>query len=568
MIGTFDNIKIQGMATAVPKIVEENMNYAEVLGERRTKKQIKLTGVSKRHISGIEQRTSDLCYAAAVPLLEKLSWNKEEIKVLIFITQKSNYQLPSTAFFLQKRLGLSKDCVAFDINLGCSSFNVGVHAVSALLQSCQVSDKALLLVGDIASRVLKADDVLNEDIIAHRMLFGSAGSAIALEKVENNSLKFMTKSDGEGYDVIIQYSDYQTFMNGTAVFEFAINDVADDVKEFKKYFGLQEKDIDYYVFHQAQKLILDNIVSICDIPEEKELRSIEEYGNTSGTSVPLTVCANRDKFAGKEKVKLYLCGFGVGLSWGAIYTELSTENILPVIETDEHYDEDKKPCEGLEDKYILVLDSDLPVGESLCRYLNMKSAKVVLAGSDEQKLNDIQDDFCFESHKVLLEPSSNCEVDKIVSYCDGKNIKLNGVVFANPNMERSVVEKIISSLTGHDILSSQASFVLLSDIEGLRSSNQELYRAEKTKLSDFVSDLELKYEASFMEDFRINAVLYDPEKADMIQITGNGQKWIEKYLKEGCPPNMMKQIYIGHAVKHLLSDESVYTSGTLLTINR
>jgi 3-oxoacyl-[acyl-carrier-protein] synthase-3 len=142
MTGEFHNIKIQGMASAVPEYTEDNMSYTSVLGERRTKKQIRLTGVSKRHISSKYQRTSDLCYTAATALLDKLRWDKKDIKVFIMVTQSANYNIPSTSFFLQKRLGLGKDCIVFDVNLGCSSFNAGVHIASSLLQSCNVSDKA------------------------------------------------------------------------------------------------------------------------------------------------------------------------------------------------------------------------------------------------------------------------------------------------------------------------------------------------------------------------------------------------------------------------------------------
>ena len=563
MIGAFQNIKIQGMASAVPKIVEENENYKGILGDRRTKKQIKLTGVSKRHISGEHQRTSDLCYVAATALLKQLGWKKDEIKVLILVTQSANYVVPSTSFFLQKRLGLSKDCVVFDINLGCSAFNVGVHVVSALMQSCQVSDKALLLIGDTSSHVLKPDEKLDEEVITSRMLFGSAGSAIALEKVENSSLRFMTKSDGNGFEAIICHPKRTTMMNGTDVFEFAINDVADDVKVFKQHFGLQEEDIDYYVFHQAQKLILDNIAAVCEIPEEKELRSLEEYGNTSGASVPLTVCVNRDRFQNQDSVKLYLCGFGVGLSWGSIYAEIPTCNILPVIETDEHYDEDKKLAEGLQDKYILVMDSDKPLGESICRYLNSKSARVVLAGQDIDKLKCIHKDLFMEAHVAVTEEQGTCTIEGIMQYCSRCDIKLDGVVFADETISCGQIKEILSALIDKEHLKESASVVILSDIDTLRSTgNKEEYADRKQKLDEDISAIQEQLAFD-----RINAVLYDRTKMDLVQIVGDGQEWIEQFLKDGCLPERKKSIYIGETVKYLLSDNSAYTAGTLLSVN-
>lgn len=563
MIGTFQNIKIQGMASAVPGIVEENMNYVEILGERRVKKQIKLTGVSKRHISEKEQRPSDLCYAAAVPLLDKLGWDRSEIKVFIYISQDTNYVVPSTAFFLQKRLGLSKDCVLFDINLGCSSFNVGVHVVSALMQSCQVSDKALLLLADTSGKVLKSDEKLDEELIANRMLFGSAGAAIALEKVEKNDLHFMTKSDGSGYEAIIQHLRRPVTMDGTKVFEFAINDVSDDVKLFKQHFNLQENDIDYYVFHQAQKLILDNIAAICEISEEKELRSLEEYGNTSGTSVPLTVCANRDKFAGKDSVKLFLCGFGVGLSWGSIYTEIPTEFILPVIETNEHFDDDKKPARGLEDKHVLVVGSDHPMGESICRYISDKSANVVLAGSDLDKLVQIQEDLFMETRVISYEKAEIDIVNRAEQCCSEGAWKFDGIVFTEAKQE--MIQEILQGLKSRDCIGDLASVVVLSDIETLKETqNRDVYSQEKVKLDTFINALQDEMSS---DKTRVNAVLYDNTKMNLVQITGNGQEWIEQFLKEGCPQDMKKPIYVGRAVEYLLSDKSAYTAGTLVSVS-
>lgn len=565
MIGEFSNIKIQGMASAVPEYVEENANYACILGQRRTKKEMRLTGIYKRHISGKHQRTSDLCYAAAVPLMKKLDWKKEEIKVLIYITQGPNYALPSTAFFLQHRLGLSKDCVCFDINLGCSSFNVGVHVVSALLQSCKVSDKALLLIGDTASKVLQPEESMTESAIAGRMIFGAAGAAIALEKVEQSNLKFMTKSDGDGYEAIIRHFGKGTVMDGTAVFEFAINDVSDDVKVFKDHFDLKEEDIDYYIFHQAQKLILDSIAANCEFPDGKELRSLDEYGNTSGTSVPLTVCANRDKFADKESVKLFLCGFGVGLSWGTIYTEIPTENILPVIETDEHYDDDKVSGERLNGYNILVVGADKPMGENFSRYLSSKAAKIILAGTDENKLRNIQEDLFFESHVVCNEPELSL-FDAVAQYCTENDISIHGVVFADNDMELDAVYDASLLLQSRECMGEEASIVIASNIETIRhSQNKTLYDTKRAELQKVIDQIQ---EDVNSDTLRINAVLYDETKMNPMQITGSGQEWIEKFLQEGCPSEMKRPLFVGKAMVYLLSGDSQYTTGTLVSINR
>jgi len=337
MYGKYDNIKIQGIVSTVPVSVEDNMEWANEANSRRVKRQIKVTGVQRRHVVQSEQRASDLAYRAAVELIERMGVDLHNIKICIFVTQFPNYETPSTAFFLHKLLGLDKECVVYDINLGCSGFNVGVQTVSAMLQTCETHSQALLLQADIIGRARNPEVNYSEDQVAHDMLFGSAASAVLLEKVENSELFFMNQSDGTGYQQIIRYPGQQSMMDGAGVYNFTVNEVTQGIKRFKNIFNLNDENIDYYAFHQAQALILDSISDLCGIPPEKELRSIQEYGNTSGASVPLTLCANYELLRKKGNCRLFLSGFGVGLSWGYVYTSVNAENIFPIVETDEHY---------------------------------------------------------------------------------------------------------------------------------------------------------------------------------------------------------------------------------------
>lgn len=557
MIGQFDNIKIQGMSAAVPEYVEHNMNFANVIGKRRAKKQIKITGVEERHISGKHQRTSDLCYAATLPLLKKLQWKRNEIKILIFITQGPNYNHPSTAFFLHKRLGLEKDCLVYDMNLGCSSFNVGVHAVSALLQTCEIHDKALLLIGDTAGMLRNPEAPLKPDDIAHDMLFGSAGAAIAIEKVEYHPLYFMNMSDGNGYDAIIGYKGRPSKMDGATVFSFAINDVSEGVIDFRKKFEISEGDIDYYIFHQAQELILDNIIDACNIPAEKELRSLRHYGNTSGTSVPVTVCANREELQKKEKTNLLLCGFGVGLSWGCIYAEIDTENILPVIETNEHYDGDKKPARGLHDKNILVLCADTQMGEWLSRYDNDKSAMVILAGKDARKLKEIQDDLFMYSDSFVMETISKESIHAALEYCGQNNIKLDGVVIP------AEVSKDVLSYLSHELVSNYgkqlASVIVVEPV----SSDSEL-ESHRQNMESKLKGTGYREEERCV---RVNGITYVNNQIEIVQIIKDGQEWVNLYLERECPEQMKKPIYICHLQQFLLTGTSKYITETVIAFN-
>lgn len=336
MIGEFINVKIKGITSVVPKDVEDNIDYAELVGEKRVKRQIKLTGVERRHVPNEYQKTSDLCTYAAEELIKKLDWNKDSIKYLILVTQIPDFEFPATSLLIQKRLGIGKDCLAFDVNLGCSGYVAGIQILSALLQSN--GGRGILMVGDIEYRTLEernSPEYANQ--ITDDMLFGAAATATAIEFEDGNRIDYMQNSNGEGYDVILRKKGEFTQMDGSAVFSFTMEDVADSIKLFRKQLNLQEDNIDFYVFHQAQKMILENLADICDIKYEKVLSSLKEYGNTSSASIPLTICVNREKYQEKESINIYMCGFGVGLSWGSIYIALDTNCIFDVIETDKYY---------------------------------------------------------------------------------------------------------------------------------------------------------------------------------------------------------------------------------------
>ena len=339
MNGHFENIAVRGIKVVIPETVIENASFADKLGERRCKKQIKLTGVKTRHVSKNQQTTTDLAYEAGRLLLDSVKWDPEEVSVLVFATQNPLFVLPSTAFLLQKKLGISKNAVVFDVNLGCSGAPVGMQIVSSLLQQKGNHGKGLLLVADAvyAPNEIERD---NPDALADQMLFGSAGCAVALEVAEKvEPIVIESYSDGIRYDAIIRRLGNLVEMKGEAVFEFGVNDVASGLIDFRKKFQLKEDDIDFYSFHQAQALMLSTIDSVCDIPEEKEIRSLEEYGNTNGSSVLVNLCANREKFKDKEQLHALICGFGVGLSWSYVYTTLPVDVILPISFSDAHYEE-------------------------------------------------------------------------------------------------------------------------------------------------------------------------------------------------------------------------------------
>lgn len=330
MFGSLSNIKIKGICTVVPKDVVENRDCVDILSERDLKKQIRVTGIEKRHVVREDQTSADLCTLAARQLLERLEWDRDSIGVLIYVSQTPDLDRPSTAFVIQKRLGIQKECIVFDINLGCSGYIGGLISIGSILKTC--GGRGLLLVGDGDSRLVREG-------AGESLLMGDAGTATAIETVEDIcTLPYSMYSDGTGYKVLMKEKGQGVKMNAPAVFSFAINEVTESLKTFKANYNLDENEIDYYVFHQAQKLIVDSIVNICDIPTQKVLFSLKDYGNTIGASIPLTICHNNQLLKIRKKVRLLLCGYGIGLSWGCVYVELDTENIMDIWESEYSYE--------------------------------------------------------------------------------------------------------------------------------------------------------------------------------------------------------------------------------------
>lgn len=326
--GCIKNIKIAGIASAVPKNTIDNIAFVEQMGKKRNMRQIKLTGIKKRHICAKGQSASDFATYAADKLLNHLHWSREEIKILIFVTQQPDLSRPSTAMLIQKRLGLGTNCTCFDVNMGCSGFTVGLQIIASMLSV--VGGKGLLLVGD--GRYVDEDMHSTSDL-----LFGDGGAATAIEVENGYNMVFNQKTDGYRVDTIMCRRNGGSQMDGNAVLMFSLNEVSDNIKNFRNQYGLTEDQIDYYVFHQGQKIILQGIANECNILWEKVLNSYENYGNTSSASIPISICENLQILKEKKQVNLLLSGFGIGLSWGCVYLNIDTENILPIFEFADYY---------------------------------------------------------------------------------------------------------------------------------------------------------------------------------------------------------------------------------------
>lgn len=313
MFVSVNNVKFSGVASAVPKqtTLVNNNKFSNT------------TGVFERRISNNSICTSDLCFISADRLLNDLSIDRSDIELLVFVSQTPDYKLPVTSTILQNRLGLSNHCICLDIPLGCSGYVYGLYVASSLLSTNKLK-KALLLVGDTISKEVDPLDSSTEP------LFGDAGSATLLEfNTESKSMLFGLESDGAGFDSIIikgggcrnKSDNDRLSLNGADVFNFGVNRIPKFVDRFLENFNLDKSTIDLFVFHQANKFMNDRIYKKLNISENLVISSLEKFGNTSSATIPLTLVANKDKITTTKQ--LLCCGFGVGLSWGAVHIELT-----------------------------------------------------------------------------------------------------------------------------------------------------------------------------------------------------------------------------------------------------
>ncbi|MBI3520952.1 MAG: ketoacyl-ACP synthase III [Bacteroidetes bacterium] len=327
------NISIKGLSVCVPKQIEKTDLYTWITEDER-KSFAKNTGIEERRVAGATVATSDMCEKSTRSLLEKLHWEKESIDVLVFVSQSPDYFLPSTSAILQHKLGLRKDIIAFDINLGCSGYVYGLYVLSNLLTSGNLK-RGLLLAGDKSTLSTNFKDKSTYP------LFGDAGSATAVEFDENAApMYFNLFTDGSGYQSIIiedggarNHISHSSFiehkidegierapkhlaLDGIEIFNFALKEVGPSIKELMENSGVAHQQIDYYVFHQANKLINESVRKKCRIEPEKVPYSIQKFGNTSSASIPLTMLYQLKNALEYRDLTLLLSGFGVGYSWG------------------------------------------------------------------------------------------------------------------------------------------------------------------------------------------------------------------------------------------------------------
>jgi len=344
----FGNVGISAISACVPKTIVNNKTLINILLEEEVIKTIENIGIKEKRFVDKDVCSSDLCYKAAEKLFSDNNIDRDSIDALIFLSQTPDYKIPATAPILQEKLGLPKTTLCFDMNLGCSGY---VYALSTAFAyaSAQGVNRVLLLVGETFSKITSPLDKVNAP------LYGDAGTATLIEKGDFADAHFILCSDGSGKDAVIipsgEYrnptteenlrevemedgnirSKHQIFMDGMDVFNFALSVVPKSIKDMMNTAQITLNEVDYVVFHQANKFMTDFFAKRLKCPLEKVPYCLDRYGNTSSASIPLTIVSELNSGNLKGK-KLILCGFGAGLSWATALVEFNNCNVSSIIE--------------------------------------------------------------------------------------------------------------------------------------------------------------------------------------------------------------------------------------------
>ena len=330
------NVRMAGVSACVPENVVATEDYSFMTADEAATFN-KTVGIRHRHIAPDSICASDMCQKAAEKLIEELGWEKESIDVLIFESVTGDYKTPPTACLLQDRMGLPESTFCLDMPMGCCGCLYAITVGANLLTTGNVR-RALLLVGDTALRMGALKDK------SRGPLFGDCGTAIALEfDEEAPEMVVEFNTFGKGYKALmtphggfrhpitpesfieedfgngIVRAPMHTLINGMDVFAFAISKPPKSVDNFMREENIdRNSDVDYFLIHQANKMIVDRVVKKLKLPTERVPYNLEEYGNLGGASIPsLMVTRLRDQLINGPQ-RLLMSSFGLGLSWATM----------------------------------------------------------------------------------------------------------------------------------------------------------------------------------------------------------------------------------------------------------
>lgn len=330
-----NNAYIKAISYYLPQAVITNEELAELYNGWDGNKILNKTGIYSRHISGKDEYISDLAEKAALQLFGSYNINPATIDFIILCTQSPDYILPATSCVLQEKLKIPVDCGAFDINLGCSGFVYGLALTKSLIFT-GVATNILLIMSETYTKHIHPMDK------STRTIFGDGAAAALISGGSEERIgQFILGTDGKGAQHLIIPSGGQKikrnagtsmevedesgnirsqenlFMDGPEVFNFTISTVPDMVRKVMQKNSVDINDIDLFVFHQANKFMLEYLRNNLNIPSEKFYINMLNIGNTVSASIPIALKMAEEQGILNKGDTVLLAGFGVGYSWGA-----------------------------------------------------------------------------------------------------------------------------------------------------------------------------------------------------------------------------------------------------------
>lgn len=329
----------------LPEQIISNEELAELYPEWTAEKIEEKTGITSRHIAAPDETAADMAVKASLQLFANGECAPDEIEFVILCTQGPDYFLPSTACLIQDRLGIPKTAGAFDFNLGCSGFIYGLAVARGLIETSLVRN-VLLLTSDTYSKYIHPMDK------SMRTLFGDGAAATMIRQVECRDEEapligpFVFGTDGSGGKHLIVpaggmrlprtsetaaertddqnniRSDNHLYMNGPAIFSFSMMTVPTIIRSLLEKSGLNQADIDLFVFHQANLFMLETLRKRSMIDPERFVIDLADKGNTVSSTIPIALADAQDTGRLKPNSRVMLVGFGVGLSWGGTLARL------------------------------------------------------------------------------------------------------------------------------------------------------------------------------------------------------------------------------------------------------
>lgn len=323
---------IKAISYYLPEKAVTNEELVKEFPEWSVDKVAQKVGVNTRHLAAPDETAGDMAEKAARLLFNEYSISPKDIDFLLLCTQSSDYFLPSTACILQDRLGIPTSAGAFDYNLGCSGCIYGMAVAKGLI-AAGIARNVLLLTAETYNKYLHPQDKSN------RSIFGDGAAACLISTDGFAEIgEFVLGTDGSGANHLIVktgaarqkeatgkyiedeeghlwYDDY-LYMNGGAIFNFTLDAVPQMMSQILEKNHLSQENIDYYIFHQANKFMLNTIRKMCVLPKDKFYVNLSETGNTVSSTVLIGIKDCLGKGLLPKGSKVMVTGFGVGLSWG------------------------------------------------------------------------------------------------------------------------------------------------------------------------------------------------------------------------------------------------------------